>query len=190
MEVTTGSMPGAESRLTLVPSENIVTAVLTNGDNIDLWEIEKAVLEALLPGLEEKVKSQNEKSSEGPNFSPNPSEAFLGTWSGSLKTHARTLPATLTISKKEKIRLEINGRSAIQLKIATPLGEMGFQDNLFKALFMLGITTPDAARAPHILLLECRHGRDRLTGYAAAVAMNQTFCLPYWIELTRANEEN
>ncbi len=190
MEATTGSMPGALSRLTLVPSENIITAVLTNGDNIDLWEIEKAVLEALLPGLKEKVDSQNEKTSEVATFDPNPPEHFLGTWSGNLKTPSRTLPVKLTIVQTSKIRLEINGRSATQFKIATPLGEMGFQGNVFKALFMLSLTTPDAMRSPHILLLECLHRKDRLTGYVAAVAMNQKFCLPYWIELSQTNQKN
>jgi len=185
IEATTGSMPGAVSRLALVPSENTVTAVLTNGDNIDLWEIEKAVLEALLPGLEEKARSQSETASEGMKFDPNPPETFLGIWSGNLNAQARSLPVKLTITKNEKIRLEISGRSATRLNIATPLGEMGFKDREFKDLFMLRLTTPDAMRAPHILLLECRLRGNRLTGYAAAVAMNQTFCLPHWIELSR-----
>jgi CubicO group peptidase (beta-lactamase class C family) len=188
IEVTTGSMPGAASRLALVPSENIVAAVLSNSENIDLWEIEKAVLEALLPDLEEKATSQNEKTSKGITFSSHPPDTFQGIWSGSLKTQARTLPLKLTIAKNKKIRLEINGRSATQFKIETPLGEMGFHDNTFKALFMLRLTTPDAMRAPHILLLDCRHRTDRLTGYAAAIAMNQTFCLPYWIELARIEQ--
>jgi hypothetical protein len=96
----------------------------------------------------------------------------------------------LTIAKDKKIRLEINGRSATQFKMATPLGEMGFNDNIFKALFMLRLTTPDAMRSPHILLLECRHRTDRLTGYAAAIAMDQTFCVPYWIELVHSEEEH
>jgi hypothetical protein len=26
---------------------------------------------------------------------------------------------------------------------------------------------------------------NKLNGYAAAIAMNQKFCLPYWIELTK-----
>jgi hypothetical protein len=189
VEATTGSMPGAASRLALVPSENIVTAVLANSDNIDLWEIEKAVLEALLPGLKEKVDSQSEKTSEATTFDPNPPESFLGTWAGSLQTQSRTLPVELTIAQNAKIRLEINGRSAAQLKIATPLGEMGFQGGVFKALFMLHLTTPDAMRSPHILLLECRTRRDHLTGYVAAIAMDQTFCLPHWIELILINEE-
>jgi len=187
IEITTGSMPGAGSRLALVPSENIVTAVLSNGDNIDLWEIEKAVLEVILPGFREKTESPDKTASKGKHFDPNPPEPFLGIWAGSLKTQARTLPMTLTIAKNKKMRLEINGRSATRLNIATPLGEMGYKDREFKALFMLRLTTPDAMRAPHILLLECRLRGNRLTGYAAAVAMNQTFCLPHWIELSREN---
>ena len=59
-----------------------------------------------------------------------------------------------------------------------------------KALFMLHLTTPDAMRSPHILLLECRTRRNRLTGYVAAIAMDQTFCLPHWIELIQVSKEN
>jgi len=190
IEATTGSMPGAVSRLALVPSENIVTAVLTNGDNIDLWEVEKAVLEALLPGLEGIDKGQSEKASEKTEYDPDPPEAFLGIWSGSLKTPGGSLPVKLAVAQGKKTRLQINGRSATQLKIATPLGEMGFQGNSFRALFMLRITTPDAMRAPHILLLECRRRKEHLTGYVAAVATNQKFCLPYWIQLTRGKEQD
>ena len=52
------------------------------------------------------------------------------------------------------------------------------------------IGTPDAKRAPHIILVECRVQGDSLIGSAAAVAMNKRFCLPYAIELHRAKEDN
>jgi hypothetical protein len=65
---------------------------------------------------------------------------------------------------------------------------MGFTDNTFKGLFMANIETQDAARSPHVVMVETRLREGRLTGYAAAVAINKRFCLPYWMELNRGEE--
>ncbi len=188
IDVCTGSMPGASSRLALVPSENLVTVVLCNEDNIDLWEIEKAILGAMLPGFSEACESEIEGRREESGMSPAPPECFVGSWTGRITTYAGDQSAELRFSSAGEIDMTINGRAAPYLVIKTPLGEMGFQGDFFKGLFMARIDTPDAARSPHVVLVEalCRDGR--LTGYAAAVAMNKRFCLPYWMELDRSEE--
>ncbi|MBN1223826.1 MAG: beta-lactamase family protein, partial [Candidatus Aminicenantes bacterium] len=185
IEATTGSMPGAVSRLVLVPSENIVSALLSNGDNIDLWQIEKLILEALLPDLKDKDSTEDEKSPGDAEMDSIPPDPYLGIWSGSIETYTKTIPVRMTFPENGKVRMEIDHRPASLLSMKTPLGEMGFQGELFKGIFMGQIRTPDTNRSPHVVLVECRCRGDRLTGYAAAVAMNKKFCLPHWIDLTR-----
>jgi hypothetical protein len=46
------------------------------------------------------------------------------------------------------------------------------------------IDTPDATRAPHVILVELRRRDERVIGTASAVAMNEFFCLPYAMELS------
>lgn len=185
LEVATGSMPGATSRLALVPSENLVTAILCNGDNFDLWEIEKIILEAMLPGFGNESETIDEEPSlDSDARSASPAD-FAGSWSGEVSTYTGPIPIHIIFSENGVASLTIDKEILSPLHIATPLGKMGFQDNVFRGLYRGRIDTPDAARAPHILMLECEPRGDRLTGYVAAIAVDQYFCLPYWMELER-----
>ncbi|UCF04953.1 MAG: beta-lactamase family protein [bacterium] len=188
IDVCTGSMPGASSRLALVPSENLVTVVLCNEMSIDLWEIEKAILGAMLPGFSEACESEIGHRREESGISTVPPEYFVGSWTGDITTYTGAQPVKLRFSSTGEIDMTINGRAAPLLTIKTPLGEMGFRGDLFKGLFMSSIDTPDAARSPHVVLVEVLYRDGRLTGYAAAVAMNKRYCLPYWMELRHSEE--
>ena len=188
IDVCTGSMPGASSRLALVPSKNLVTVVLCNEASIDLWEIEKAVIGAALPGFSEACESEVENRQEESAMSLVPPESIVGLWTGNITTYAGDLPVELRFSNAGEIDMTISGQVVPFLAIKTPLGEMGFQGDLFKGLFMGTIDTPDAARSPHVVHVEvtCREGR--MTGYAAAVAMNKRYCFPYWMELRQSEK--
>lgn len=185
LEMTTGSMPGASTRMALVPSENVVTVVLCNEADIDSWRIEKKMLGSMIPGLSEAFeREEGESPREKSAMSSIPPKPFIGSWSGEITTYSGTIPVSLKFGGGGEVEMLIGGAAAPRLNVRTPLGEMGFRDGLFRGLFMGGIDTPDAARAPHVVLVECRPRNGRLTGYAAAVAMNKRFCLPYWMELS------
>lgn len=190
VNVCTGSMPGASSRLALVPKENLVTVLLCNGDTVDLWEIEKQLIGAFIPGFVETSEKEIESREEKETMSSKPPDSFVGSWSGNMKTNDGEIPIELDMAGTGKVDMTLAGSTAPHLTIETPLGEMGFQTNIFKGIFMGIIGTPDAKRAPHIILVECRVQGDRLIGYAAAVAMNKRFCLPYAIELRREKKDN
>ncbi|MBN1163859.1 MAG: beta-lactamase family protein [Candidatus Krumholzibacteriota bacterium] len=190
IEVCTGSMPGASSRLALVPEENLVTVLLCNGDNIDLWKIEGSLIGSMLPGFREAFETELKDRREESVMSPQPPPAFIGSWSGGVLTYAGEVPVELNISGGGQVKMTMRGVAVQYLPMKTPLGEMGFQAELFKGLFLGRFDTPDAARAPHVILVECRMRDNRLTGYAAAVAMNKSFCLPYWMELGKAISGN
>lgn len=188
IHVCTGSMPGASSRLALVPSKNLVTVILCNEMSIDLWEIEKEILGAMLPGFLEAFESEIENRPEGSDMSAIPPESFIGSWSGKIKTYSGDMPLDMHFSSTGSIDMRTRGQTVPHLTIKTPLGEMGFQGDFFKGLFMATIDTPDASTSPHILLVELQFQDGKLIGYAAAVAMNKRFCFPYWIELHKTKE--
>ena len=68
---------------------------------------------------------------------------------------------------------------------SNPLGIISFNNGIFKGPFFGGIGIEDAKRSPSVLYLHMRLRDDKLSGYAAAIAMNQKFCLPHWIEITK-----
>jgi CubicO group peptidase (beta-lactamase class C family) len=182
-EVASGAMPGATSRLALVPSENLITVVLCNSDNITLWDIEAVILEAMLPGFS-KDDVANEASPES-QTQEEPPDGFVGSWSGEILTHTDSLPLTIDFFESGRTRVTIRGTPLSPLRMRTPMGDTGFVDHTFRSLYRGHLPTPDAARSSHVLMLEVELRDDRLSGYIAAIAINHDFCLPYWIELTR-----
>jgi hypothetical protein len=71
---------------------------------------------------------------------------------------------------------------------SSPLGDARFEDGVFEAPFFGTIETDDALRSRHVLFLRLRKRDGVLSGVVAAVAMNQTFWLPYWMEMKRVSE--
>ena len=64
-----GGMPGAASRLGIVPEARLISVVLTNALTPDLWEIERTVFAAYLPGYAERTRERKPDQ-------PAPSRAF------------------------------------------------------------------------------------------------------------------
>jgi hypothetical protein len=112
-----------------------------------------------------------------------------GVWSGSIKTHQGDLPASLTIGDGREMELEIDGRKTVPIRVQSPLGKVRFTDGVFEAPFFGSIPTDDAGRSRHVLFVRLRKRGDTLSGVVAAVAMNQTFWLPYWTELRRVPQD-
>jgi len=204
LHVGTGGMPGATSRLTLVPSEGLVTVVLCNGEKLDLWEVEKLLLAAMLPGFRDEpglcgdstASRGDDSTSMGANFAAGleetiaPPDSFAGSWSGSISTSSGPIPVRMAFSRNGSSGLtldgfKLDGKFLKPIGLRTVLGESGFHDGYFSSVFFGKIGTGDAARGRHFVMIECRVREGRLTGYAAAVAIDQTFIFPYWMELRR-----
>jgi CubicO group peptidase (beta-lactamase class C family) len=185
--VTTGSMPGAAARLAMVPSDNVVTALVCNGD-IDLWPIEDTILKTVLEDFGAEATTDTEAAPDDSGVSSVPPTSFVGSWSGQVVTYAGNIPVEMTFSDAGQGSLKMAGKPVEPIGIRTPLGEMGFKEDVFKGLFLGGIDTPDANRFAHVVFVECGLRDDRLVGTASAVAMNEYFCLPYRLELTRVEQ--
>jgi CubicO group peptidase (beta-lactamase class C family) len=185
MAVATGGMPGTLTRLALIPSENVAVAILINSgvDDYAPVEIEFATLAALIPELQVP-----EISPDGDPTPPLPAN-LRGEWRGSVSTHLGDRAAGLVIGEGRDLELEIDGRRTVPLRVKNPLGDPRFEDGVFEAPFFGTIETDDALRSRHVLVLRLRRRGDVLSGVVAAVAMNRTFRLPYWMELRRVRDD-
>lgn len=181
-----GGMPGASSRLTMIPAERLTSIVLANCDTLDLWEVEKAVLMAYLPGYAEKAKAEKPAPApEAQTFVP--PESLWGAWDGTIKTYEGDVPVKLTVAADGNVRFELYARvlQPFQIPAAVVDWKLDYRNGFFTAPFFANLKTSDTARASHILYAVLKLRADRLSGYILAAAMDQRFGLPYWIELVR-----
>ena len=183
-----GGIAGVSTRLTLIPSENIVSVLLCNGSNIDPWDIESAIFAALLPEYAKKAQAKQEKTEKKESQQSSSPNSLIGEWRGKIKTYEDELQVKIIFGQDNKVNLELEGKALSSLNMKTPLGRMGFDNGVLKGMFLGNITTPDAARAPHVIYIAMKLRGDRLDGCASAIAMDRNFCLPNWIELSKVSE--
>jgi CubicO group peptidase (beta-lactamase class C family) len=187
-----GGIAGVSTRLTLIPSKNIASVLLCNGGNIDPWDIESAIFAALLPEYAKNTQAKQEKTEKKKPPQSTFPDSLIGEWRGKIKTYEDELQVKIIFGQDNKVNLELEGRALSSLNMKTPLGRMGFSNGVLKGMFLGNITTPDAARAPHVIYISMKLRGDKLDGCASAIAMDRNFCLPNWIELTKVSghEEN
>jgi len=90
---------------------------------------------------------------------------------------------TLSARSGGEIAIELDGRPGGPVPISTPLGPLGFRNGWLTGLFFGTIPTDDARRSQHAVFLRLQLKGDTLEGSVSAVAVNQTFALPYWTSL-------
>jgi len=181
--IASGSAPGTISRLTLIPEKNLAMALLCNAslsDELALWKIEWETFAALIPNFPERPVIPEGKP---PAFVA-PRE-LVGEWQGEVQTYQGQVPMTLSVKGGKEIIIELDGRTGGPIPIATALGPLGFQDGWLSGLFFGSIPTEDAKRSPHVVFLRLQLRGDALSGTVSAVAVNQSFALPYWASLKR-----
>ncbi|MFO7733805.1 MAG: serine hydrolase domain-containing protein [Candidatus Aminicenantes bacterium] len=184
--VASGSAPGTTSRLALIPEKNSAVALLCNAslsDAFALWKIEWETFAALIPDFPEMPAIPEDKP---PAFVP-PLE-LVGEWQGAVQTYQGHVPMTLTMRGGQEVTIEIDGRTGAPIPMNTPLGPLGFRNGWLSGLFFGSIPTEDARRSPHVVFLRLRLQGDTLSGTVSAVAVNQSFALPYWASLERRRQ--
>ncbi len=187
LQVVTGGMPGAVSRLDIIPSENIVSAVLANSDSVDLWILQHEIFAGFLPAFQKTPYKIPTAAGTGAKEKFSPPSAILGRWSGTIRTSLKNIPAALTFVRGSDAALEIDGKKYNPLSVKTELGGMAFKDGVFSGLFWGRIDTPDTAGQAHAVYIMVKLRGNRLAGAASAVSIDarRTFFLPHWIELAQ-----
>ena len=187
-QLVTGGMPGAVSRLDIIPSENIVSAVLANSDSVDLWALQNEIFAAFLPAFRDKPYAPPKAPDAGAGEKFNPPDPLVGIWKGTIRTSLKPIPAGLTFARGGQATLELDGKNYSPLSVKTELGDMNFKDGVFSGLFWGRIDTPDTTGQSHVVYVNVKLRENKLTGSAAAVSIDarRTFFLPHWIELAKS----
>ena len=161
----------------------MAVAILCNAsssDELALWKIEWETFSAMAPGFPAVPAIPEEKPAA---FVP-PQE-LLGEWQGTVQTFQGNRPMKLSVKSGREIAIELDGQPGGPVPIETPLGPLGFRNGWLTGLFFGMIPTEDARRSSHVVFLRLQLQGDTLSGTVSAVAVNETFALPYWASLKR-----
>ncbi len=180
-----GGMPGVATNLMLIPEEQIVVAVLTNGNQSPSRAIAQALIE------EVASKPEGEEREDTGTFGLNATTTLeapdlVGQWSGHVDTYggARDL----------KLEFQADGDVHVQLgkQLRTLVDRPSSADGWFRGRFRSNLDTDDTSRADYVLHLELEREDDRLTGSLTARATSPErhfFALSHWVELQRDPEK-
>ncbi len=185
--IASGAAPGTQARLTLLPEKNMAVAILCNAglsDAFALWKIEWETFTAMVPAFPGIPTIPERKPAP---FVP-PTE-LLGEWQGTVHTYQGNTPMKLSARSGGEIAIELGGRPGGPIPFETPLGPLAFRNGWLTGLFLGTIPTDDARRSPHLVFLRLQLKGGTLAGTVSAVAVNQTFALPYWASLNRERLE-
>ncbi len=110
-----GGAAGDSASLLLVPSENIVVAVATNGDDVDVRAIVAEILSAMLPPYAARRSTKGEAA---PASSPSPQPRPIdGGWSGSIRTYHGSIPLRLMAGDHGEIQAVLESRDPVVLTV-------------------------------------------------------------------------
>lgn len=181
--IASGAAPGTMSRLALIPEKNLAVALLCNAslpDEYALWKIEWETFAAMIPDFPGRPAIPN---NEPPTFVPPPE--LVGEWEGAVETYQGRVPASLSVKSGQEMAVTLDGRTGGPIPITTALGPLAFRKGWVSGLFYGSLPTDDAKRSPHVIFLRLQLRGDTLGGTVSAVAVDQSFGLPYWVSLKR-----
>jgi len=177
-----GEGPGVDNMMRLFPEEDIAAVVLCNAECEELYNIQKAIFEAMIPELVEPEPVDTiaaEQESEGPG-------EMYGTWRGHIVAYDRELEVQLEVdSLGAKVMVADQPQDDMEVWMLTPSFLLG--------MFDARIPTPDNERYPYRNRLAVVREGDRL--YGAVITVSQRVDrageneLPSRVELRRSNKE-
>ena len=170
----TGGMGGVSTALRILPEQDLVVVVLTNGRGSLVNDVSNEIIKIMVPGA---------KIIRGEPVKPEPLPASLdGIWTGFVQTHQTRLPLRLDI-KGQKISAKLGTADVVE--VTEPKMEAGQLLGKFHG----DIGTPDANRLPYTLSLVLKHRGALLNGGLVAISDPQPKvgnALTSWVELKRA----
>jgi CubicO group peptidase (beta-lactamase class C family) len=165
----TGSMPGTNTILKMVPLKNIAVVALFNSSTGLRNTITKDIIGELLPDYDEKWKKEKEglkKEEEEEKPKPEPSKVItelIGEWEGEL----------ITYDNKTSVRMEFQQDGDIHIKLGdqfeTLLNSVQFRNNILTGNCYGTIPSSDGLLHNHYINLKMVFDENRrLSGYASA----------------------
>lgn len=173
-----GAMPGVRALVSMIPDRDLAIVILANKYSSTLQEIERSIIETLVPNPEHISAIVGKLPKE-----------LIGHWRGYIETYSGRQAVDMKIGPQGIL---INGAGA-----DAPFSTNDFKIEKDAALVLSGIPgnikTADAQLYPHQVKFTLRLRGDRLVGSANVVAMplpdRSSGSLPYWLELERYPEE-
>jgi CubicO group peptidase (beta-lactamase class C family) len=185
-----GGMPGVVSSFTLIPSEKIVIAVLSNSLNFRVFGFFDEIASAMLPQYKQNLEKNRERNQpEHEAESVNPLSELLGIWEGTVKTYDGEMSIRMEFHDDGDVHVLMNqaeGSNDI-LILESLLNNVNFKDNTLTGQFYGTVVTNDAKRHPHNVLLNMKLKGNYLVGYASAYSTTKRvhFALSSYISLTK-----
>ena len=124
--VSNGRISGAQSNLTLVPSENLAVVCLINASTSTYYADQTVdqIIDLIAPDLEKKMDAEKYAALfETPYESD---EALLGNWKGQITTQEQVINLKMTFMPKGKVRIQVGDEAEKELErvIFSPSGKI------------------------------------------------------------------
>ena len=187
-----GGMDGVNTLLNIVPSAQVVVAILTNANgNRDLEEqVVADILSVLLPSYTEKCARGREQRQREQIVKPDanfrPDAHLLGQWHGHVHTYEGDIQLMLWFKETGDVYAQIG----TQLK--TLVNKAQFKEQFFEGMMMGDIGTRDANRYPYHLYLDLKQREEMFTGAMIAITNREHapgkrfgLALSHWVELIK-----
>jgi CubicO group peptidase (beta-lactamase class C family) len=171
-----GGTDTAQAWLRLIPSEGIAVALLCNSGNSSVKSVVDETLSTLLPVYGEKL-AQAAAMPEAPKPVQLPSQQFVGSWKGMIKTFRGDIPLTFSIPESGEVQLQLGSQPV------TVLEKPKFNEKRLLGTISgkLAIEEDGLAQANQVEF--CLYLRD---GALKGAAVTRPYpSLPYWAELKR-----
>jgi CubicO group peptidase (beta-lactamase class C family) len=170
----TGGMPGVATTLILVPGEDLAVVMLANGGPIELTEVERLVMTAVLPRWKPTPRQPEKKP---PSLLPR--HELVGTWVGHVHTYAGDRPLRMQFQADGLVLFQVGDQTA------STVSEVEIEKGSLTGVARGELNVPELRRhGSYALELNLQLRADELTGGVTATRhQDRPFGLTYWTEL-------
>jgi hypothetical protein len=178
--LTNGRAAGAQSTLSMIPSEALAVVCLTNISGNVTDETAFRITEVLVPGFLGRVerKQMAWEAQTAPPYEPTPE--LLGAWEGTIRTEEREIPVAIEFQEDGDVHVTLEGQ------YTALLNGVRYEDALLTGEFVGECPIEQPVTHPHTIQLGLRLQDRRLSGYAKSIFSNDAgyFALPAYASLT------
>ncbi len=173
-----GSMSGVKTKLSMVPSEDLVVVVVGNSNSAPSIAVHDEIMKLMLPGWTNPAK----ETAAAPAPVP---QAWQGEWAGTLHTYEKELP----------IQLKVLASGDVHVRIADQLWSLldkaDFKEGRLTGRSLSQIPTGDTSRRPHNIRLTLQMRGEEINGEAMAGSLDPYFVygLNHWVSLRRVQAD-
>jgi len=182
-----GGMGGVRTRLTLVPSENLVVVALCNASTSLPLQMTREILGTLLPEYEKQRHLAAGRHTPNPQ-PPTPScpPNLIGYWKGRVDTYAGRRQIEIWAEPDGDVKVRLGGQ------LTTLLNQSRLNRGVLTGQFAGDIDTDDANRRPYQLHVRLKMDEATMRGSLTAIstpAARVGNALSYWVELKRIDPD-